>query len=176
MKSMLRESWLYYPDGVVDTCVIVVSLFRNPLHGKAMEFLPEVLKQRKKAAIPLTAVMGAFHITTRYLRLPVREVRRILVGMLETRSRAFYPYIFIDDVINSLEYVTQYDVKPWDGYIIRLAKSIGNGIVYTFDKEFEKVKDLRVINPFPEELVKQYHEHIRKLWQQRKKQANTPSI
>jgi len=31
------------------------------------------------------------------------------------------------------------------------------------DKELEKVKDIAVINPFPQDLVKQYHEHIKNM-------------
>jgi predicted nucleic acid-binding protein len=159
---MLEGSSAYYPDGVIDVGVIVVSLFENPLRGEAVRFLSDVLLQRKRATIPLTAVLGAYHIAVRYLRLPAVEVKSMLVGMLKTRSPAFYPYVFLDDVIEAVEYATHYRIESWDGYLVRLSKSIGNNIVYTLDEELRRVKDLVVINPFPEDLVRQYHEYIKR--------------
>jgi len=32
--------------------------------------------------------------------------------------------------------------------------------VYTLDKELERIKDIVVVNPFPENLIKKYHEYI----------------
>jgi predicted nucleic acid-binding protein len=147
----------------VDTCILVVSLFKNPLHRYATEFVSEVLEQRRRALIPLTAVVGAFHVATRYLRLPADDVKEALRGMLETRSPALYPYVLVDDVLDALELAVGHRIKSWDGYIVRLAKSIGNNTVFTFDREFEKVEGLRVVNPFPQDLMKQYHAYVEKL-------------
>ncbi|MEM1610658.1 MAG: PIN domain-containing protein [Sulfolobales archaeon] len=160
---MPRRNSGYYPEGVVDVGVIVVSLFENPLKEKAVEFLSDVLIQRRRIAIPLSAILGAFHIATRYLGLPMVEVKRALVKMLETRSQAFYPYIDLEDAIDAVDYATYYRIESWDGYLVKLAKSIGNNIIYTLDKDFEKVEDIVVINPFPQDLIKQYHEHIKNM-------------
>jgi len=158
---MLRESSVYYPDGVIDAGIVVVSLFKNPLQEKAVEFLLDVLLQRKRATIPVTAVLGAFHVATRYLKLPVVEVKKALVEMLETKSPAFYPYVFLEDAIDAIEYATYYRVESWDGYLVKLAKSIGDNILYTLDEELRKVKDIVVVNPFPQDLVKEYYEYIK---------------
>jgi predicted nucleic acid-binding protein len=53
-------------------------------------------------------------------------------------------------------------VESWDGYIVKLARSIGNSIVYTLDEELRKIKDIIVVNPFPQDLVKQYHQYIKR--------------
>jgi predicted nucleic acid-binding protein len=90
-------------------------------------------------------------------------VKKALVKMLETRSQAFYPYINLEEAIDAIDYATYYRIESWDGYLVKLARSIGNNIVYTLDKELEKVKDIAVINPFPQDLVKQYHEHIKNM-------------
>lgn len=108
---MLRESSVYYPEGVVDVGIIVVSLFENPLQKKALEFLSDVLLQKKRVAIPVTTVLGAFHVATRYLRLPMVETRKILVKMLETRSRAFYPHVSVEEAIGALDYATYYKYR-----------------------------------------------------------------
>lgn len=158
---MLRESSAYYPEGVVDVGVLVVSLFRNPLQDAAADFLASVLLQRRRAAIPVTAVLGAFHVATRYLGLPSVEVKKALGGMLETGSPAFYPYVHPEDALDALEYAAYYRVESWDGYLVRLARSIGNNIVYTLDEGLRRVEGLVVVNPFPRELVEQYHQYMR---------------
>jgi predicted nucleic acid-binding protein len=158
---MLKESSAYYPEGVVDVGILVVSLFKNPLQEAALNFLADVLLQRRRAAIPVTAVLGAFHVATRYLRLPPVEVRKVLGEMLETGSPAFYPYVRPDDALDALEYAAYYRVESWDGYLVKLAKSIGNSIVYTLDEELRRVEGLIVVNPFPKELVEQYHEYMK---------------
>jgi predicted nucleic acid-binding protein len=147
----------------VDTCILVVSLFKNPLHGHATEFVSEVLEQRRRALIPLTAVVGAFHVATRYLRLPATDVKETLRSMLETGSPAFYPYVLTGDVLDALELAVRYRIKSWDGYVVKLARSIGNNTVFTFDREFERVEGLKVVNPFPQDLVRQYYAYIGKL-------------
>jgi hypothetical protein len=81
---MLRENSAYYPDGVVDTCIIVASLFPNPLYKLAVEFVSKILAQEVSAAIPLTSIIGATHVVTRYLRIPFEEVERRVVKLLET--------------------------------------------------------------------------------------------
>jgi hypothetical protein len=88
---MLGENSAYYPDGVVDTCIIVVSLFYNPLYELAVEFISKILAREVNAAIPLTSIIGATHIVTRYLRISFEEVERRVIKLLETESPAFYP-------------------------------------------------------------------------------------
>jgi hypothetical protein len=92
MRNTLEESLAYHPNGVVDVDIIIVTLLKIP-YG-VVKFLSDVLSQKKRAAIPVTAVLGAFHVTTRYLKLPATDVMKILIKMLETMSPAFYPHIF----------------------------------------------------------------------------------
>ena len=159
---MPRESSVYYPEGVIDVGIVVVSLFKNPLRKRAVDLLSDVLLQRKRAAIPVTAVLGSFHVATRYLKLPAVEVKKALVKMLETRSSAFYPYVLPEDATDAIDYAAYYRVESWDGYIVKLARSIGNSIVYTLDEELRKIKDIIVVNPFPQDLVEQYHQYIKR--------------
>jgi len=58
---MRGGSSAYYPEGIVDVGVLLVSLFRNPLQEAAVGFLADVPLQKKRAAIPVAAVLGAFH-------------------------------------------------------------------------------------------------------------------
>jgi len=160
IKNTLRGSWVLYPDGVLDTCIIVVTLFDNPLYHKGVEFLSYVLKRDIKAAIPLTSLIGAIHIAIKYLGVESADVIRRVKDILETKSPAFYPAVSVEIVNQAVDYIEDYKISPWDGYIVVLAKKIGNNIVYTFDKHFRKVPGLIIKNPFSEDLVRQYHKYL----------------
>ena len=81
--------------------------------------------------------------------------------MLETGSPASYPYVLPEDALNALEYAAHYRVESWDEYLVKLAKSVGNGIVYALDEGLKRVEGVVAVNPFPQELVKQYHERMK---------------
>ena len=147
---------------MLDVSVIVVACFDNPLKEHSVSFLSDVLARRKRVALPVSSMMGAYHIATRYLRVAKISAKKVLGGILATRSPALYPQITPDLAIDALEYATYYDIESWDGYLVSLAGSLGTTIVYSLDKELAKTKEITVINPFPEEAVEQYHEFMRK--------------
>lgn len=68
--------------------------------------------------------------------------------------------MYPEEAKDALDLAAYYRVESWDGYLVKLAKSIGNGIVYTLDEQLRSVRDITVVNPFPEDLVKQYHVYI----------------
>jgi hypothetical protein len=82
----------------------VPSCFENPLKNYSLAFLAEVMIQEKKALIPISAVLGAYHITTRYLRVPKITAKKILQGILDSGSPALYPYISAHAAIDVLDY------------------------------------------------------------------------
>ena len=166
---------LAYPEGVVDVGILVVALFDNPLKPEAVKFLADVLRFRRRIAIPVTAIIGAYHVATRYLKLPRVEVKRILTAMLSTGSPALYPHVAPDVAVQALEYATYYDVESWDGYIVELAKRLGNSIVYTLDEELRRVRSVTVVNPFPRELVRRYHEYLKNLFARERRTSSRES-
>jgi len=46
------------------------------------------------------------------------------------------------------------------GYLISLARSLGSTVVFSLDKELSKVREITVVNPFPDEEVERYHEFL----------------
>lgn len=158
--TTLKESSAY-PEGIVDVGIIAVACFKNPLKEHSINFLADILMQRKRAAIPITCIIGAYHITTKYLKASRIAVKKVLEGLLATRSAALYPQASIDIAIDAIEYAAHYNIESWDGYLIALAKAVGNSIIYTLDKELEKVKEVIVVNPFPEDAVKSYNEFLK---------------
>lgn len=157
---MQNES-LGYVEGVIDVSIIVPACFENPLKGCAVDFLTKVLTRKRREVMPVTAIIGAYHIATRYLKAPSLLVKKVLEGMLRTRSPALYPHVPPELAIDSLDYATVYKVESWDGYLIALARSLGTKMIYSMDKELTKVKEIVVVNPFPEGKVNKYHEWIK---------------
>ena len=154
---------LDYVDGVVDVSVVVPACFENPLKEAAVEFLGEALALRRKAIIPVTAVLGAYHIATKYLKAPRRAVKKVLAGMLKTRSPVLYPQVSLTVAEEALDIATAYSIESWDGYLVALAQSLRTRIIYTLDKELGKSKEILAVNPFPTQKVDEYHRYLTSL-------------
>ena len=149
-----------YIEGVVDVSLLIPACFENPLKESAIKFLADVLTQKSRAVIPVTAVIGAYHIATRYLKASKLTVKKVLEGILRTRSPALYPHIEPELAEDALNYAAAYDIESWDGYLVALTRSFGAKAVYSIDEQLSKVREVTVINPFPKEQLDKYHEYI----------------
>ncbi|MGQ9552310.1 MAG: type II toxin-antitoxin system VapC family toxin [Candidatus Bathycorpusculaceae bacterium] len=148
------------PEGVVDVSIVVPSCFENPLKNHSITFLADALKQKKRVLIPVPVILGAYHITTRYLRVPRITAKKILEGILGSGSQALHSHIPAHMAADALDYASTYNIESWDGYLISLARSLGTAVIYSLDKELSKVKEVIVVNPFPDDVVQQYHNYI----------------
>ena len=148
------------PDGVLDVSILIPACFENPLKEHSVDFISKVLTQEKPAAIPTSTILGAYHITTRYLGVPKPAAKRILEGILRTESPSLYPHISPKTTLDALDYAVAYNIESWDGYLISLSRSLGSTIIYTLDMELSKVKEITAVNPFPEDTVKKYHRYL----------------
>ncbi|MCW4013855.1 MAG: PIN domain-containing protein [Candidatus Bathyarchaeota archaeon] len=157
----MQERNSVYSDGVIDVSIIVPACFDNPLKDASIEFLSETLLGKRNTAIPLSAIVGAYHITTRYLKASRIAVRRVLEGVLATKSNALYGDLSINNVSDALDYSTVYNIESWDGVLIALCRSHGSRIIYTMDKEIGKVREIEAVNPFTDNQVIEYHKYIR---------------
>ncbi|RLI28095.1 hypothetical protein DRO58_02875 [Candidatus Bathyarchaeota archaeon] len=144
-------------EGVIDTGVVVIAHFDNPARKAAFQFLKKVLAWERRCIIPVTAILGAYHIMTKYLGVEETAAFRALTRTLETRSPAFHEDISVDSAKDSLTYALSYKVESWDGYIIQLAKNLRAPIIYSVDRELaRKVKEIQVINPIPSSIFARY--------------------
>jgi len=149
-----------YPDGVTDVSIVVPSCFENPLREESVGFLADVLLLRRRAALPVAAVLGAYHIVTRYLGVPRVAAKAALAGLLRTASPALYPHVTPEVASDALDYASAYGVESWDGYLLSLARSFGTSVVYSLDEELKKVKEVTVVNPFSAAKTKEYHKAL----------------
>lgn len=149
-----------YSEGVIDVSIIVPACFDNPLKEASIEFVSEVLTGKRNVAIPLSAIVGAYHVSTRYLRASRVAVKRILDGLLATKSSALYGDLSTKNVSEALDYSAVYNIESWDGVLIAICRNHGSRTVYTLDRELAKVSEIDAVNPFTETQVQNYHQYI----------------
>jgi predicted nucleic acid-binding protein len=150
-----------FPEGVVDVSIIVPTCFENPLKEESIKFTEDVLAQKKRAVLPVTALMGAYHIATRYLKVPRVAVKKVLEGIAESGSAALYPQVTPENAVDGLDYACAYGIESWDGYLIAIAKGSGTSIIYSLDMELAKAGEVTVVVPFSPEAVSRYHDFLR---------------
>ena len=160
--NTLEGNWAS-AEAVLDVSIIIPLCFNNPLRTQAVDFTSDVLDQRRRAIIPVTTIIGAYHIATRYLKTSKLIVKSILDGLLRTRSPALYPHVTTQLATDALEYATAYNIESWDGYLAALARNLGTTTIYTLDKEMSKIKEITTANPFPEKKTQEYHRFMKEL-------------
>jgi len=148
-------------DSILDVSVLIPACFENPLKEYSINLIADALSQRTRAVLPITAVIGAYHITTRYLKVSRLDVKKVLEGILRTKSPALYPSIRPELAVDALNYAVTYDIESWDGYLIALSRSLQAKIIYSIDEELAKVREVTVVNPFPRDKLQEYHSHIK---------------
>lgn len=156
---MLRRS-LDLIKGIVDVGIIVVAHVDNPARIEALNFLKKVLLWEIKAIVPTSTFLGGYYILTKYLRVPRLMAKRSLTRTLEVKTPAFYEDVKVETVIDALEYSATYNIESWDGYLISLANNFNADIIYSIDKDFEKVPGITLVNPISKEKMKEYYEWI----------------
>jgi predicted nucleic acid-binding protein len=164
---MQEESSVY--EGVLDVSILVPVCYSNPLTEDSINFLQDVLLQRRKALVPITTLVGAYHIVTNYLGVSRLSTKNILSDLLRTGSEAFYPKVTADLVMKGLEFAATYGIESWDGYLIALAKKFGARVLFSMDEELGESLKLQkeaglpaVVNPFPAKKVHEYHSFLEK--------------
>ena len=148
-------------EGVVDVGIIVMAHFRNPARRHAAQFLLEALTLKRHDIIPLSAYLGAYVVMTRYLRLRRDRVARALLETLSLESPAFYENIPKTVAEKAIKAASELGISSWDGYLIELAKELEVARIYSIDEELvDKVKEVEIVNPIPENVMKEYHKFL----------------
>ncbi|MGI0080414.1 MAG: hypothetical protein ACRECH_12420 [Nitrososphaerales archaeon] len=150
-------------EGVPDVGVIVPSCFENPLKEQSVNFVHDVLLGRRKALLPVSAIIGAYHIVTSYLGASRVSVKGVLSELLKTRSGALYHEISTDLASIALDYAAARRIESWDGYLVALARKFDANLLFSMDEELGDTLDgegLIVVNPFAADKVRQYHKFL----------------
>ncbi|TFG18809.1 MAG: PIN domain-containing protein [Promethearchaeota archaeon] len=144
-------------DGIADVGIIVTAHFVNPIQEKMIQFIEDIIYEKKNVILPLSAFIGAYHILTRYLRVSRYQAKKALQTTLELETPIFYPRIDTGIVKNALDISSVYNIESWDGYILELANLFKTSYIYTIDKKLQKIQDFEILCPVSEEDLKEYH-------------------
>lgn len=148
-------------EGIVDVGVIVLAHFDNPAKDEALLFLKEVFEQKRRLLIPVSAFAGAYHVMTRYLRIPQAEAAAGLSRTLSLNSQAYYEHIRKEDILDAFGYSLSYKVEIWDSFMLSLARRFGTRNIFSIDEELKKrAAGFTVINPIQQGTMKKYHRFI----------------
>ena len=116
-------------EGVLDTGPVVLAHFQNPAQRPALALVSDSLSLKRRVLLPVTAVIGAYHIMSEYIGVEKVEAQRALGMTLDTLSPNLYPDVEPDVAKDALAFAVGYGVESWDGYVVALAKVLGAPIV-----------------------------------------------
>jgi len=156
-----KEKTVY--NGVVDVSIILVSLFENPLRNSALDFLEKVLANKISAAIPTSTFLGAYHIAINCLLCPKDLVAKEIKETLKFAFPCLIEDISLEVVNEAIDIAVSYNIESWDGYLVSLARNLRASIIYSLDRDFQKVPDISLVIPFNEEELMEYHKWLKKL-------------
>ncbi|MBS7633992.1 type II toxin-antitoxin system VapC family toxin [Candidatus Bathyarchaeota archaeon] len=148
-------------EAAVDVGIVVLAHFRNPARRYAAQLLLDALTLKKRILIPVSSYLGAYVIMTRYLKLRSDRVAKALLKTLSVESPAFYENINKTVAEKALASASELNISSWDCYLIELAKELEINKIYTIDEELKKkIKDVKIENPIPKNIMKEYHQYI----------------
>ena len=111
-------------------------------------------------ALPVSTVIGAYHVCTRYLKVPRVAAKRVLDDILASGSPALYPSVSAEAASEALDNAVTYPIEAWDGFLVSVARSLGSSVVYTLDNDLKKAREISVVNPFTDAGVLDYLEFL----------------
>jgi len=159
---MSKKSWASF-EGIVDVGPIVVAHCDNPCKDEMLEFLSNVFLGHPPALLPLSSILGAYHVLTRYLRVPRHDVLLALEKTLQIDTPAFFEEITRSEVLHALHFASVNKVSSWDGYLLSVAHRFGTRIIYSLDEQLDHVEGITVALPLPKEEIREYHAWVRQI-------------
>jgi predicted nucleic acid-binding protein len=154
-------------DGIIDTGIIVIAHFENPIREDMLIFLRDILKSSRKILIPLTTFVGAYHILTQYLKVDRYNAKKNLTATLALRYDWFFEDISKNTVVNAIDYASVNNIESWDAYLIALAMQFNTRNIYSIDMKLRKLPGFSIINPISEPKFRVYQEFIKKLFEKK---------
>jgi predicted nucleic acid-binding protein len=155
-------------EGIIDTGIIVIAHFDNPIRIEMLTFLKEIFSGKRRVLIPLTTFIGAYHIMTNYLRIDRYYAKVSLNSTLNLDSPYFFEDISKFTVLNALDYASVNNIESWDAYLLILANQFNTHHIYTIDQKLAKLSDISIINPVSEAKFNEYQQFLKQLFQKPK--------
>lgn len=154
-------------EGIVDVGILVPTCFDNPLRKESIDFLNDALISKRNILLPVSAVIGAYHIATNYLKVSRVIAKTVFSELLRTGSDSLYSEVSPDLASSALDYAVAYDIESWDGYLVAIARKFDAKVLFSMDEELGESLKLRtesglpvIVNPFPAGKVREYHKFL----------------
>ncbi len=160
---MFEINWDYnfQVDGIIDTGIIVIAHFENPIQSKILNLLQDIFQGKKRLLIPLTTFVGAYHILTSYLRVSHFDAKTALTETLKIDSNYYFPLVDQKTIIEGIDIATINKIESWDGYLLSLARLFQTSNIYSIDKKLRKKTTFNIIFPVEEADLVKYHNFLK---------------
>lgn len=147
-------------DGIIDTGIIVIAHFENPLQKNMLNLLKDIFNGNKRILIPLTTFVGAYHILTSYLRVSHIDAKMALIETLKIDSNYFFPLVSQKIITEGIDIASVNKIESWDGYLVALARLFQTSNIYSVDKKLRTKTQLNIIYPVSDEELVKYHQFL----------------
>lgn len=148
----------------MDVGIIVLSHCKNPAQKSSLNFLNKVLRLEIPCLIPISTMIGAYHILTNYLKIKPENARLTLSNTLLFKKPIFLEDLNLKIARRALEFAEKYNFESWDGYLLALMEKKDLSVIYTLDiHDFSKVEWISAINPIDDMEYQAYQKWIKEL-------------
>jgi predicted nucleic acid-binding protein len=137
-------------ESLIDTNILVYAYdtSQGEKYKKARELIEKIWKEGG-GVITIQNMAEFVFVVTRKVQnpIPISEAKRIVEGI---RSSAKWRILDrnIETFLKGIELYENLQIPFWDAQIASVLLDNGVGIIVTEDKDFEKVRGIKVINPF----------------------------
>jgi predicted nucleic acid-binding protein len=134
-----------------DTSIIVYAFDSSEVekHNIALDLIENAMNEGN-GAVSSQVLLELYNVLTRFVSnpLPPEDVKRIIKGFADASSWHKLDYS-ISTALRTVETSARLKTKIWDTLITETMKENGvYAIVTENEKDFKKIKGIKVINPF----------------------------
>ena len=98
--------------------------------------------------IPISAIIGAYHILINYLKIAPQDAKNALSNTLQFKKPIFIENLPLNLAKRALILAEKYLIGSWDGYIVSLMEEENLSVIYTLDlADFSKIEWINAVNP-----------------------------
>jgi hypothetical protein len=129
---MFEINWDYnfQVDGIIDTGIIVIAHFENPIQDKMLKLLKDIFGGKKRILIPLTTFV------------------------------CYFPLVDQKNVIEGIDIASINKIESWDGYLMSLARLFQTSTIYSVDKKLKNKTQMNIIIPVSDSSMEDYHKFL----------------
>jgi len=144
-------------EATLDVNIIVLAMIENPAQEEALSLIEKVLKNKIKALIPTTVILGAYLVLVKYYRVERKKAAYSLSQLAKSHNINWYELVKKESLEDILLLASQENIESWDAYLISVMREHGINRIFTINTvDFSKFSWLNPINPISKEKLEKY--------------------